>query len=117
MADVTWYAWSPIVGGTSDEVIKVAFGEEVTKSKLMLDNVGWLQLRESGAVRTIKPPDIPETWQDSPINYYLDQAKKAAEGVMAGMSESPEVMAAAQIGNAAATGDPGAQQQTTENQS
>lgn len=80
MADnPTYYAWSLIRGGDNDNPIVVQAGEEVTRNKLGLDKDGWTQLVESGAVRTLKFPDMPDSYQDSPRNFLLEQAKKAED--------------------------------------
>lgn len=110
MANESWYAWSEIRGGDADGNVAILhFGEAVTADKAMVDEAGFAQLIESGAIRQVKPPEVPDTWQDSPINYLLDQAKKAADGVMNDASVSPESMAAAQMSLAATVGDPDAQ--------
>lgn len=109
--DKKWYAWSEIRTADADgKAVTLKFGQRVTAEKANVDEVGFAQLIESGAVRLTKPPEVPDTWQDSPINYLLDQAKKASEGVLADASVSPEVMAAAQMSNASSTGDPDAQE-------
>jgi len=109
MADLV--AWSPIKVGTSGEkpgdtgtteVIKP--GETVTQDSLGLSDDQFKQLVESGAVRTLEYPDMPDTYQDSPVNYLREQARKASEGALMDAENSEENMGAILAANAAATG-------------
>lgn len=102
-------AWSPIKSAKNNgtekdpdmEVIKVEPGETVTQELLGLDDGGWAQLVESGSVRTMAYPDMPETYQLSPAEFLREEARKAAEGT-SDMSE--ENTAAILAANAAGTG-------------
>ena len=86
MADATYYAWSPIRGGKRTgegddakvEAVNVAAGETVTASKLGVSKEEFQALVDSGAVRTQKYPDLPEGYQDSPVNFMRQQALEAA---------------------------------------
>jgi len=110
MADLV--AWSSIKSaknnGTEKEPewkeIIVKPGESVTQDALALDDEGWKQLLESGSVRTMPYPEMPETYQDSPVQFMREQARKAAEGIMDDASMSEENMAAVMAANSAETG-------------
>lgn len=67
------YAWSEIRNG--DVVLKP--GSKVTQDGLKLDDDQWAQLLESSAVRTNPYPDMPETYQGTPIQFLLEQAAAA----------------------------------------
>lgn len=108
----TWYAWSPINSAEAKEdgkTVTVKPGDTVTADKLFLDDAQWKQLVESGAVRTMAYPDMPDTWQGSPVDFYLSEAKKASENALTSVSESADVVNAAAMANAASSGDPDAQ--------
>lgn len=112
MADLV--AWSRIEYGdrntdpnnvdptTLRQVIKP--GESVTQDKLGLDDDQWNQLVTSGAVRARPYPDMPDTYQDSPVNFLMDEARRAADNALTGAQESEENITAIQAANAASTG-------------
>lgn len=112
MASDTLYAWSPISYGEPTRNAENPGDTTVIKpgtavSRADLDSVtdeGWKQLIESGAIRAQEYPNIPETWQDSPVQFLRDQARKAAEGIMDDAATSQENIAAVMSANAAETG-------------
>jgi hypothetical protein len=89
-----------LVGTT--KVIKP--GETVTQDSLGLNDEQFRQLVESGAVRTLEYPDMPDTYQDSPVNYLREQARIASEGALSDAQNSEENISAILAANAAATG-------------
>ena len=105
-------AWAPIKSGKNNgtdkepdmQTISVNPGESVSQDALGVDDDGWKQLVESGAVRTMAYPDMPETYQNSPVEYLRDQVKAAAEGSLADVQASTENVEAILAANAAATG-------------
>jgi hypothetical protein len=87
MADKTYYAWSPIrsakVTDASATPPKVEHsnaqpGDSVTAAKLGLSKEQFDELVASGAVRETKYPDLPEGYQDSPVNFLRQQALAAS---------------------------------------
>jgi len=111
MADLV--AWSTIkVGkpntdpqkltGGETEVIKP--GDTVTQDGLGLDDDQFRQLVESGAVRALPYPDMPPTYQDSPVAYLREQARIAAEGALNDAQTSEDNINAIMAANAASTG-------------
>jgi hypothetical protein len=70
------YAWSPIQAG--DKSAK--FGEEVSASGLGISKEDFASLVESGAVRSKKPPKLPDDWQGSVIDFIRKEAREAFEG-------------------------------------
>ncbi len=105
-------AWSPIRSAKNNgtdkdpdmEAITVKPGESVSKSSLGLDDDQFAQLVESGAVRTMPFPEMPETYQGSPVEFMREQAANAAAGVNMDAEASAENMAAILAANDAATG-------------
>lgn len=75
------YAWSEIVldrdewGRTTKSVMP---GEEVTQASLGFTKEQWKELLESGAVRSTPFPEMDETFQGSPVEWYRLQAVRAA---------------------------------------
>jgi len=110
MANDTYYAWGPILLGekaSKDEpgqTQTIKPGETVDPAALDLDKAAWDQLRESGAVRQMPYPNVPDTWQGSPVDYLRKQANMAAEGALTGAEQSEENMQLIQLANAASTG-------------
>lgn len=110
MATGTLYAWSPIrVGepGTKDgpgDIKMVKFGEEVTADSLGVSNEEFAGMVNSGSVRTMKPPEVPATFQGSPIDFLKEQAARASEDATNAVMASPEVMAAITASNQATVG-------------
>ena len=81
------------------KVQRIEFGEKVTKSSLKIeDDAEWQAYLDSGAIRNLKPPDIPPNYTGSPRDYLLEQAK-LAEGHLSGsnMADDPVVQAYAII--------------------
>lgn len=110
MADLV--AWAPIKSGKNKgsekepdmETINVKPGDSVSQDALGVDDEGWKQLLESGAVRKMTYPDMPETFQGSPVDYLREKARKAAEGVLTDVETSEENIAMIAEANAASTG-------------
>jgi hypothetical protein len=110
MADLV--AWGPIRSGKNNgtekdpdlETITIAPGETVTKDALGLDDDGWEQLIASGAVRTMSYPDMPETYQSSPVDFLRESARAAAENELMSSEMSEENIAAIIAANNASTG-------------
>lgn len=103
----TFYAWSDIRTGAPTakadepgEVKTIKRGDTVSQADAMVDDDGWRQLVESGAIRTLQVPDMPDTYQGSPIDFLKEQAAKAGDDAMNAVMASPEVIAAvnAQVG-------------------
>ena len=69
----TAYAWSPILAG--DKSAK--FGDEVTASGLGISKEDFEELVTSGAVRTKKPPKLPDGYQGSVIDFLREQIREA----------------------------------------
>lgn len=111
MADLV--AWSAIRLGepnnnpqnaASGETKVIKPGETVTQESLGLNDEQFRQLVESGAVRPLEYPDMPETYQDSPVNYLREQARIASEGALSNAQNSEENINAILAANAASTG-------------
>lgn len=97
----TYYAWSPIRGGTLEKPVTVARGDKVTKDALGLDDENWAALIESGAVRDKEFP-APGDYEGSVIDFLRD---KLAEAQMAsGAVEEEE--ASSQLAAVAAAAEP-----------
>lgn len=80
----TLYAWSDIrVGEPAKDdkpgkLTTIKFGEAVTAEKLGgADKEQMQAYMDSGAIREIKPPDMPDTWQGSPLDFVRSEAEKA----------------------------------------
>ena len=73
------YAWTEIRYGADENgrPKSVAYGETVTKAKLNISDEEFRALMEAGSVRSTKPPELPETWGGSPIEYLREQAAQA----------------------------------------
>lgn len=105
-------AWSPIESSKNNgthkdpdlEKIIVKPGESVSQDALGVDDAGWAQLLESGAVRSQAYPDMPETFQGSPVEFLRDEMRKAAEGALTDVETSEENIASVIAINAASTG-------------
>lgn len=85
MAD---YAWSEIRYGVETDkdgnflrhkVVKA--GETVTKAKLGVSDADWAQLQEAGSVRPYAYPDMPESYEGSPVDFLREQASAVADAV------------------------------------
>jgi|SRR6185295_6136987 len=105
-------AWSPIVSSKNNgthkdpdlEEVTVKPGESVNKDALGVDDDGWQQLIDSGAVRSQAYPDMPETFQGSPVEFLREEMRKAAEGALTDVETSEENIASVIAINAASTG-------------
>lgn len=82
------FAWSEIRYGA--EVDKdgtlvgyktIPAGQQVSKSKLGVDDAGWEQLIEAGSVREYEYPDMPEGYNGSPIDFLRAQLAHVAGAV------------------------------------
>jgi len=80
----TLYAWSPIRVGKPakddrpGEVTTIKFGETVTADKLGgADDEQMQAYIDSGAIRETKPPQMPDTWQGSALDFVRAEAEKA----------------------------------------
>jgi hypothetical protein len=108
-------AWSNIqVGEANEDAAKLSGGEvkvikpgeSVSQGDLGLDDAQFDQLVKSGAVRTLPYPDMPEEYQNSPVEFLREQTAKIAEDALAGVETSEENMEAAAAMMRAATGTP-----------
>lgn len=82
----TYHAWSPIksavktgenaAGNPVMKLINVQHGEEVSADKLGISEKDFQDLVNSGAVREFAPPELPENYQDSPINYMKEIVRR-----------------------------------------
>src|SRR5262245_25954207 len=88
MAEEIYYAWSPIrYGGEVSpqgildprSIKEVKFGEKVTAAAMGIDDADWEGLKAAGAVRTQKPPDLPEGYQGSVMDYWYAQLAEAGQ--------------------------------------
>lgn len=85
MADPTYYAWSPIhydsegkgEVGAPAKPKTLAIGEVATKAKLGIDDENFAALVEAGSVRERKPPDTPDGYSGSHVQFLLEQAREA----------------------------------------
>jgi hypothetical protein len=71
----TFYAWSPIRG---DEGIVAKFGDEVTAEGLDVEDEDFEAMKEANVIRRLKPPELPEGYQGSVMDYYRDLVKEAS---------------------------------------
>ena len=68
----SYYAWTPIRGGTTEKPINVALGEKVTHSKLEISEADFQAMIDSGAVRE-KPYPVPEEFKGSAVDFVREQ--------------------------------------------
>ncbi len=79
----TLYAWSdfrvgePAKDDKPGKLTTIKFGETVTAEKLKADDEQMKAYIDSGAVREVKPPEMPSTWQGSPLDFVRAEAEKA----------------------------------------
>ncbi len=79
----TLYAWSefrvgePAKDNQPGKVTSIKFGETVTAEKLKADDEQMKAYIDSGAVREVKPPELPATWQNSPLDFVRAEAEKS----------------------------------------
>lgn len=101
MASGTYYAWSPIKGGTPEKPVSIDRGAKVTKDALGVDDDNWTALIESGAVRDKEFP-APKDYDGSVIDYLREKLQEAQ--AMSGSVEEEEV--ASQLATVAAAAEP-----------
>lgn len=83
---MAYYAWSPIRHGgeVKDGLVvnvqTVAYGDSVSQKDLGVSDEDWQAMVEGGSVREVKPPELPEGYTGSPIQFMMEQARQAAEG-------------------------------------
>lgn len=97
------YVWNEIRHGEPGEGDKSGDtkvfkrGDSVSKSDFAgMSDEEFDQLIAGGTLRTMKYPDMPETYQGSPVEYMREQARKAAEAALLDVSESDVAVAAVQ---------------------
>jgi len=73
----TYYAWSNF---TNDEGKKFKPGAKVSASDLGVDDEEFQAFVDSGAVRTVEFPELPEGFTGSPREFRLQQLAVAASG-------------------------------------
>ncbi len=80
----TLYAWSdfrvgePAKDDKPGKITTIKFGETVTAEKLGgADDEQMQAYMDSGAIREVKPPDMPATFQGSPLDFVRAEAEKA----------------------------------------
>lgn len=83
------YVWSEIRHGEPGDGDKPGAtkvfkrGESVSKSDFAgISDEEFAGIVEGGSLRKMKYPDMPETYQGSPIDFMREQAKLAAENAM-----------------------------------
>jgi hypothetical protein len=101
MASGTYYAWSPIKGGTAEKPVTVDRGDKVSQSDLGVDDANWAALVESGAVRDKEFP-APADYEGSVIDYLRDKLAEAQAA--SGAVEEEE--ASSQLAAVAAAAEP-----------
>jgi len=101
MASGTYYAWSPIRGGTAEKPVTIDRGDKVTKDALGIDDANWAALVESGAVRDKEFP-ADKDYEGSVIDFLRDKLLEAQS--MSGAVEEEE--AASQLATVAAAAEP-----------
>lgn len=81
-----YYAWGPISSGWEKDKEGNRLKRRLTKagtvvsaSSLGLTDDQFEELVESRAVRTLPYPPLPDNWTGSPIDWYREQARLAAE--------------------------------------
>lgn len=93
------YAWSNIQHGvdrdTTDPTVITRYhttkrGSVVTADKLGLSDEQFQELVDAGSVRSIPYPDMPDTWGGSPVEWYREQARLAADNALTEAMESQE---------------------------
>lgn len=97
----TYYAWSPIKGGTAEKPVTVDRGDKVTKDALGVDDENWKALIEAGAVRDKEFP-APADYEGSVIDYLREKLQEAQ--AMSGAVEEEEV--ASQLATVQAAAEP-----------
>lgn len=80
---MAYFAWSRILigaevdknTGIADKHQYVNVGEEVTPELLNVDQEQFDEYIQSGAIREYEYPDVPENYQDSPLNFFRDRIR------------------------------------------
>lgn len=85
------YAWSDIRAGTTDKPVNVARGEEVSKSKLGINDTEWDALVAGGSAREKKFP-APKEFEGSAVDFVRQQLQEATS-----MSSLDEEEAASEL--------------------
>lgn len=88
------HAWSDIKGGTADKPVTIARGEEVTQSKLGVNDAEWQELLNSGAIREKKFP-APEGFDGSAVDFVRQELQEAT--AMSSVDEEEAASELAQI--------------------
>lgn len=101
MASSTYYAWSPIKGGTAEKPVAIGRGDKVTKDALGVGDDDWNALVESGAVRDKEFP-APADYEGSVIDWLREKLQEAQ--AMSGAVEEEEV--ASQLATVQAAAEP-----------
>lgn len=107
MADAL-YAWSEIrvgkheAGADTGETTVIKPGDTVTQGDLSDEQ--FEQLKNSGAVKTLKYPEMPETFQGSPVDFLMQTAREAADTALMEAETSEANVSAIMAANAASTG-------------
>lgn len=92
MAKATkFYTWSTIYNGGETKTIKdrkiivkrnvIEPGEEVSQTKLKLNDVEWKALVDGGSVRPYKYPDMPDSYGGSPMEFVMSQLRAGGEEI------------------------------------
>lgn len=97
----TYYAWSPIRGGTLEKPVAIERGAKVSQSDLGVGDADWAALIESGAVRDKAFP-APDDYEGSVIDFLRDQLAEAQAS--SGAVEEEE--AASQLATVQAAAEP-----------
>jgi hypothetical protein len=95
---MAYYAWGPIRAGTAEKPVNVKYGDTVTADKLSIAKEEFAALVESRAVRDTKPPELPDEWQDSPINFLRKQAADAEASETAALLNEDQLEALGENG-------------------
>jgi hypothetical protein len=85
LAEATYYAWSPILydadnvtDASAGRPKRLEVGDSVTKAKLGgVSDDDFKDLVESGAIRARKPPELPEGYNGSMVQFLQEEARKA----------------------------------------
>jgi hypothetical protein len=81
---MAYFAWSKIlIGADVDPKTGIAakheyvqVGEEVDAAKLNVSDEQFDEYITSGAIREYEYPDVPEGYQDSPLNFFRDRIRR-----------------------------------------
>ena len=85
---MAYYAWSDIRYGaevdkdgnkTADKMVKA--GDTVTQKNLGVSDADWQALVDAGSVREYEYPDMPDTYQGSPVDFLREKLADVAGAV------------------------------------